>query len=161
MKAGSGVEVPAGVAERVLPKPQCLQWGQLVYQGYPMAAEDAVVSNLEGPVTAVLRPERIGHLLQQRQGPHDNRLAVQNNVEALVPGVASGRHRALPVDCQVSRLLLIRAAAEIKRAVHPDRDNRSDVRTAIGPDGRHPIQPGLVQEGQRIEQGVAWVFSSL
>jgi hypothetical protein len=115
-----------------------------------MTAEGAIVGDLEGPGTAVFRQERIGHPLQEQQVPHDDGLAVQHHVEALIPGIAPGGHRAVPVGGQVSRLLLTRPAGEIQRAVHPDRDDRGDMRTAIGPDGGYPKQPGGLQAGQCV-----------
>src|SRR5690242_19648703 len=121
------------MAERALSEPQGLYWDELVYQRYPMTAECAVVGDFEGPVVPVFRQERIGHLLQQRQVVHDNGLAVQHDVKAVVPGVASSRYRAVTVGRQVLRLLLARPATEIQRAVHPDRDHRGDMRTAVSP----------------------------
>ena len=118
-----------------------------------MTAEGSIVGDLEGPVAAVFRQERIGHPLQERQVPHDDGIAVQHDVEALIPGVAPGRHRAVPVGTQVPRLLLTRAAGEIQRAVRPDRDDGGDVGTAVGPDGGHPEQASLLQEGHRVGPG--------
>src|SRR5215469_13763997 len=77
-RLGSRAEVPAGLAERTLSKAQCLEGGQLVDQRYPMIAEGAIVGDLEGPVAAVLRQERISHLPQERQVSRDDSLAVQH-----------------------------------------------------------------------------------
>jgi hypothetical protein len=60
-----------------------------------------------------------------------DRLALDHDVQAVVPGVAAGGEDHVRMVLKVERLLLFRTGAEVQPVLGPDRHQRSDVRPTV------------------------------
>src|SRR5215469_4534458 len=77
---------------------------------------------------------------------HPRRIALDHNVQALIPAIAAGQEYYVLVATQVDTLLFFRAGTEVQRPLEPDGHERGDMWPAVSPDGAQPEQLGGLQK---------------
>src|ERR1700730_2908962 len=108
----------------------------LVNENVTAVAECREVGCFEIKGRIVLRCEGIGHTLERDLVAHQGSVALHHLVRTVSKSVTPGCDDAVGVPCEVVRLALGAASGEVQRAIHPDRDHRRDVRSAVSAHGR-------------------------
>ena len=113
--------------------------------GPPLRVLEGPVADLELPGPVPLRGPRLGQPPEQGLVADLDGVALHHHVQAALPAVAPGGQDYVRAGRQVAGFLLGGPGAEVQRLVQPHRDQRGDVRPAVGPDGGQPEQLGLGQ----------------
>jgi hypothetical protein len=108
---------------------------------------EAAVADLIPPPPVPFRGEGHGDAVERVLTGEEDSLAFDHDVKTLVPLVAPGRQHHVRVGLQVRELLLLRTGGKADGAVGPYRDDRGDMRPAIGADRGDPEQLGA---GKRL-----------
>ncbi len=108
----------------------------------PVGAAEAAAAGGELPAAVPFGGERLGDSCEHGVVGDLNRVAFNDHVQSLVPPVAAGGQYHVRIGAQVGELLLLRAGGKPDGLLGPRRDDRGDVRPAIGPDGGEPEQLG-------------------
>src|SRR5829696_8221543 len=103
------------------------------HRGGVLARAEDAVADVEVPDAAVLRLVGVGEPLQLVAVFDPDGDALDDDIEALRPGVVAGRHGHLRAVLEVARLLLAQARAEVHRFALHDADQRRHVRAAVAP----------------------------
>src|SRR5260221_11543370 len=140
--AGPASEPVPGLAECALAERKDLVRSYREDQGFPGEVMEAAVACLVLPSPVPLVCPRLSQALQHRVVGDLNGVALDHDVQPVLPVVAAGYEDHVRVAAQVDRLLLARAGGEVNGAVEPDGNQRRDVRPSVCADRANPEELG-------------------